>query len=42
MNDYRWIIYENDDVFIKEEKVSLFSVRNFGEEIGGLFGRKLN
>lgn len=42
LNDYRWIIYENDDVFIKEEKVSLFSVRNFGEEIGGLFGRDLN
>ena len=38
LNDYRWIIYENDDVFIKEEKISLFSVRNFGEEIGGFWG----
>ena len=42
LNDYRWIIYEKDDVFIKEEKISLFSVRNFGEGIGGLFGRNLN
>ncbi|OLV21031.1 pyruvate kinase, partial [Haemophilus influenzae] len=34
LNDYRWICCENDEVFIKEEKIPLAQAFGWGESLG--------
>ena len=39
INDFQWICYENDNVFIKEEKIPLFSVKKFSQKVTGFWER---
>ena len=39
LNDFQWICYENDNVFIKEEKIPLFSVKKFSQKVTGFWER---
>ena len=39
INDFQWIYYENDNVFIKEEKIPLFSVKKFSQKVTGFWER---
>lgn len=39
LNDFQWICCENDNVFIKEEKIPLFSVKKFSQKVTGLWER---
>lgn len=33
LNDYRWIIYENDDVYLEEVKIPLAQALGWGESL---------